>query len=157
MNKEESKDIVKIINGVSISAVFIVLGIIFYFQPTFFYYEVLTAIMGLISITIGIVTLSFELSKINEDTVGFSDLGLGLGILVIWAMLYYYLPYVWINIIGVLLLFFGLYGTLSGAAKLLLGFINNKDSRGKIMIKSLLIFLQLVGFVSAVITIMSTI
>lgn len=154
--REKSKN-EKLIEGISLATTFILFGIFLYFTPEFFLYKTLTTVLGLLSIVIGIMGLSFEMSKINDESVGFSDLGLGLGFLIVWAIIYYYLPNVWINIFSSLFLFFGLYGSFSGTIKVAYGFVFKRESRWKLTSKALVILLQLIGFVSAILTIVNSI
>lgn len=146
-----------IIEGISLATAFIIGGIILNFIPNYFYFEILSTIMGLLLITFGIIGLSIELSKMSAKTVGFSDLGVGLGLLIVWALLYYYLPYVWVNIVGFFFLLFGLYAAISGMITLIYDSFNNENDRNKIITKIVVILLQLIGFISALLTIIGSI
>lgn len=153
--KREKSKAEDIIEGISLSIVFIAIGIALYFLPTFFLNEIFTAIVSIISLIIGIIGLSIELSKMSEKSIGRDDFGVGLGFLIAWAAIYFYVPFKWVNFVSVFILFFGLYGFTSGLIKMVYGFFKEGDSKSRILIKFLLIILQLIGFISAVLTITS--
>ena len=153
--KREKSKAEDIIEGISISIVFIVIGIALFFLPTFFKNEIFTTIVGVISLVIGIIGLSLELSKMSEKSIGLDDFGVGLGMLIVWAAIYFYVPFKWMNFISIFILFFGLYGFISGIVKMVYGFFQANDSKSEIFIKVILIIIQLIGFISAVVTIVS--
>lgn len=145
----------KFLDGLSMSATLILFGIILYFIPEFFLYETLTSIVSISSIIIGIMGLSFELSKKNGEELGLSDLGVGLGLLILWIFIYYYFPYVWINFFSFVLLLVGMYGSIAGFLKMFHGILAKGESKGNILLNLIVVLVQIIGFVSAVITIAS--
>lgn len=143
------------LDGINVSATLITFGIILYFLPNFFIYETLTSIVSIFSIIIGIMGLSIELSKKNGEGLGLSDLGVGLGLLILWVFIYYYFPYIWINFLSFILLLIGLYGSIGGFLKLCYGILAKGKSKSNVVLNLLVVLIQVIGFISAVITIVS--
>lgn len=115
---------------------------------------ILSYSLTILFLLIGIVGLGFELNKLGDQTVklGFDDFGVGFALVSIWAIIYYFFPIWWINLITIILLFFGVYGTTVGAIKILrILFLSKKN----FLVKLPIVIVQFTAFVAAIVTILN--
>ncbi len=115
---------------------------------------ILSYLLTIVSLFIGIIGLGIELNKLGDQTVklGFEELGIGLGLLIVWATIYYFFPIWWVNLITIFLLFFGTYGTTVGAVKILRNLFSSKKS---FLFKLPIVIVQFTAFVAAIFTILN--
>jgi hypothetical protein len=74
---------------------------------------------------IGVFGLGIEMSRLsNKPNIGFDNIGVGLGLLFIWAILYYNFPFVWLNWLVTPLLMVALVAIMSGISSLIINVSN---------------------------------
>ncbi|MGF9740072.1 hypothetical protein ABEX38_21930 [Priestia megaterium] len=117
--KKDSKDDVAF--GIGLAFAFICLAIYFYFTPKYLGNDVASLILSGILMIIGIVALGLELNKLNngEKSLGLDNLGIGVGLFIVWALLHYYFPMIWVNWVLIPVLFLGVAAMGIGIATLI--------------------------------------
>lgn len=110
--------------------------------------------LTILFLLIGIIGLGIELNKLGDQTVklGFDDLGIGSALLIVWATIYYFFPIWWVNLITIILLFFGVYGTTVGAIKIMRNLFLSKKG---FLVKLPIVIVQFAAFIAAIFTILS--
>lgn len=108
-------------SGFALAITLLSVAAFLYLSPNYLASEIITRITGLLLAIVGTGGLGFELSRLSGRgrTFGFDNLGLGLGFIGIWAIIYHFSPGWFINAPILLLLLFGLYGTTLGIIELL--------------------------------------
>jgi hypothetical protein len=97
--------------GLALALSFFAISVFLYFQPT--YLGSVTRFIAIAFVVIGICGLGLELEKLyhgkddpTQNAGIFDNLGIGLGLLIIWIILYVNFAAVWLNIlIGLILIF----------------------------------------------------
>ncbi|KYG92157.1 hypothetical protein [Metasolibacillus sp. FSL K6-0083] len=140
--------------GIALSITFFIIGGLLYFNPYYTGSIVFSYLLTILSLLIGIIGLGIELNKLGDQTVklGFDDLGIGLGLVIAWATIYYFFPIWWVNLITLILLFFGIYGTTIGAIKVLRNLFLSKKS---FLLKLPIVIVQFTAFIAAIFTILN--
>lgn len=118
-NSEEDAD--DVIESIAVGIAFIGVGVVLiYFFPLYFQSRAPTRITGLLLMALGIAGTGSTLGDIDVWRIGFDDLGLGLGIGIIWGVIVNYTyPILWVNAIITPLLFFAIYGTTKGLSDII--------------------------------------
>lgn len=166
------------LSGLTLSLAFFVSSILLYFKSDFF--GSWTRGIALLLIVIGLIGFGVEIEKqikknnkkIKEIEIGggFDNLGVGLAILVICLILTHNFPMVWLNALLSFLYFLSLYGIILGISNIILRFAhknekiemvsstNNQFEKGqnqsKPIIKAILLFSGIVGFIASIIQIL---
>jgi hypothetical protein len=144
--KQKPNTLEDVINGISIAISFLVFALLIYMFPNYLGNTILSTILSIIFVVIGLIGLSFELSKLNEQKLGFDDIGIGLGLLIIWAVIHHYFPYIWVNWLTTLLFVFGTYGTILGSFKNIYSFAFKTQDNKTRWLKIGIFLVQLLGF-----------
>ena len=108
------------ISGFALVITFIVVGIFLLFNKDYFGNETVAIIIQWLFIIIGCLGFSTEISKMNKnrEIKGIDNLITGIVLIVIWAIIYYFIKH-WIgNVIGFFILIIGLYGGCRGIIKI---------------------------------------
>ncbi|MFC7393010.1 hypothetical protein [Scopulibacillus cellulosilyticus] len=134
--------------GIGLALAFILLAMFIYLNHDYLGNKDLSYIISAILISVGTIGLGTELESENKK-FGFDNLGIGLGLLVIWALLHYYFPYTLINWVISFLLFFAFVGIFSGIVSLLVKLVNTRS--GKSLIYKLPVIITQIG--TAVLTV----
>ena len=106
-------------NGICISGAFIFILGFLYLNPDYLGNRVVKGMISTLSVIIGIVGLTVELSKLMKKIDGLIDLGSGCFFIVIWQVIYDNWNYAFLNFLILFFLFFGVYGILNGVAKII--------------------------------------
>lgn len=139
--------------GIALSITFLIIGGFLYFTPSYTGSMIISYSLAVFFLLIGITGLGLELNKLGgqTDKLGFDELGIGLGIGIIWAIIYYYLPVWWINLITIFLLFLSVYAITAGIIKILrILFLSKRN----ILVKLPIVIIQFVAFIAAIVTIL---
>ncbi|SEG79598.1 hypothetical protein [Paenibacillus sp. UNC499MF] len=108
------------LGGIAVAISMILVALFLFFNPSYLGIVIVTNTVSTVLMVIGIIGLSIEINKIiGEKPLGFDDAGLGFAFLVFWVIIYHYFDGVIINWILLLFLFFGLYGSVLGIAKII--------------------------------------
>jgi hypothetical protein len=131
-------------HGSGIAIAFILSGLFLYLSPSYYGYKIVSYIVSSIFVIFGIVGLGIELNKIiNRDkAIRLDNLGLGLGMLLAWGILYNFYPYPLLNFFTFALLFLGLYGVSYGTISIILG-IKKVDGKSNKLVSILLLMAQI--------------
>jgi hypothetical protein len=173
-NQQNGKKKSDVRNGIALAITAFVISIFLYLQPD--YFGILSTAAAIILIAFGFMGLGFELNKITSQDLAslinrekwpgiFDNLGIGLGFLVIWAAVYIYFPYIWLNIITSVILAFGVYGTtlglvnvlfvaLNGSNKAIKVSENEADNAWSLATKIAVIISGVIGFIASLIQIL---
>ena len=114
--EEKSEDInlkfEKVKSSIAIAFALIVIATFMYFYPDVLGLPAVTKIISLFIAMIGIALLHGELYMLNHGKRVYrpENIGVGLVFVVVWALLYYSLPYWYVNIVSFLILGIGLFG-----------------------------------------------
>ncbi|NRS52071.1 hypothetical protein [Brevibacillus sp. HB2.2] len=142
------------INGFSVAITALICGYLVY-KTVFFENEIATNIISLLLFVFGIMGLSIETGKLNKKTLGFGDVGIGLGLILICFGIYYYFPYLIVKIIISPFLLFSVYGVISGLILLIMSIFSNKQGWKEKLTKTVIVIIQVIGFASAILTIIT--
>ncbi|QHA92247.1 hypothetical protein [Bacillus sp. N1-1] len=119
MSKNKNKKEDDIPFGIGLSVAFIIIATFVYLQPEYLGSSTVSIIFSSIFITIGVAGLGIELNKLNDkQNSGFENMGIGLGFLMVWAVLHYFFPLVWVNWLLIVVLLFALIFITTGIANL---------------------------------------
>ncbi|QFT91163.1 hypothetical protein FIU87_21155 [Bacillus sp. THAF10] len=136
--------------GIGLSFSFIFLAIFIYMYPEYLGGSTVTIIFSSICILIGVMGLGIELNKLNErKNSGFDNLGIGLGLLFLWAILHYFFPYLLVNWLILIILFFAIIGIMSGLANLISNIMTAKTKK-KLLVEIPIIITQLGATIIAI-------
>ena len=124
-------------SGISLALTAFIVSIVLYFQPGYFGF--LTNAVAIFLIALGFAGLGIDLERLVKEgdtpssdgpsTSGiFNNIGIGVALIIIWAAVFRYFPFVWLNIFTVFFLLFGVYGTTLGLVNLLFGFLAESRS-----------------------------
>ena len=93
--------------GISLSITFFSIGGLLYFNPDYTDPLIFSYSLTILCLLIGIIGLGNELNNLGDQTVklGFYDFGVGFALVSVWAIIYYFFPIWWINLITIILLF----------------------------------------------------
>ncbi|ANB56969.1 putative membrane protein [Anoxybacillus sp. B7M1] len=129
-DSQQNTSLDSIASGIGFSFSLIVIAIFIYFSPDYLGSEVISLIMSSLMMAFGIIGLGIELNKLNnEKKFGFDDLGIGLGLIIFWAILHYFFPIIWLNWVLLFVLFIGFYGIGVGIVKLVQNIIESSSGR----------------------------
>ncbi len=166
--KEETKiifseEIDNSISGFSLVMTFIIVGMFLLFNKDYFGNQIVAKVIQWLFIGIGCLGFGTEISKINKDRgiKGIDDLIIGIIVIAIWAIVYYFLNN-WIgNLIGFFFLIIGLYGSCRGIIEIgySIAKISKKNkekqkNKLEIMKEIVLIFSEIAGMALIVIQIL---
>lgn len=137
--------------GLALGLGFLVVATYLMFTPEYFGNDTITRVVSIIIFLLGIIGLSLELNKLvgEHKKIGFDDFGLGLTLVIIWAILHYYFPQTWVNIILFFLLLLAVYGMLLGFINIIHSIIIDTSSIRKKTVKALVVLAQIVAFIGA--------
>ncbi|WP_312114322.1 hypothetical protein [Brevibacillus reuszeri] len=104
----------KVQSGIVLALAFLCSSMILYIFPTYFHLEIITYTISILFAIIGISGLGIELNKLSSSPkgIGLDNLGIGLGLLAILIILFYYFNIWWVNLLVFPLLLFSIYGTI---------------------------------------------
>lgn len=129
--KEEVNDL----SGLGVAFAFILVAIFIYLTPDYLGSYWISTIVSSFLVICGVIGLGTELDKLNnsakKNSIGFNDLGVGLGFFIFWAVLYYNFQSIWLNYLILLLLFIGTYGICAGLAKITQNIFSNDSNTKK--------------------------
>ena len=114
-NKEENI-IDKMKSSIGISVGLIVIAVFAYKFPSTFGSKNITQIIAIFLMMTGLTLLNGEIYKINHGSRSYNteNIGVGLFFTGIWALLYYFMPVWYVNIISFTILLFGIFGITRG-------------------------------------------
>ena len=155
MNKSEKHDSIRQESAVGVT--FLLIATFLYLNPEYLGSEIFSLIVIVLSFVIGVSTLGIALNKISDtkNKLGFDDLGIGLGLGIIWAVIYYYFPIFWVNILTLVILFFGIYGVASGILGIIYNLLFQTSNKKKLFVKIPIVIVQFTAFIAAVFTILN--
>jgi len=135
-NQNQQEDITL---GTGIALAFILLAIFFYFYPQYFGNVIVSYVVSATLIIFGSIGLGIELNKIfNKDKgVKLDDLGVGLGLLLLWGIVHYFFPYTWVNVIMFFPLALGLVAIMKGIVSILMALSRRESTESWIVTISL--------------------
>lgn len=161
-----SEEVDSSISGFALVITFIIVGIFLLFNKDYFGNQIVATIIQCLFITIGLLGFGTEISKLNKNRgiKGIDDLIIGIIIVAIWAVIYYWVKN-WIgNLIGFFFLIIGLYGGCRGILEILYSLtkINREHketqkSRIEIIKEIILILSEIAGIALIVIQILQAI
>ena len=161
-----SEEVDSSISGFALVITFIIVGIFLLFNKDYFGNQIVATIIQCLFITIGLLGFGPEISKLNKNRgiKGIDDLIIGIIIVAIWAVIYYWVKN-WIgNLIGFFFLIIGLYGGCRGILEILYSLtkINREHketqkSRIEIIKEIILILSEIAGIALIVIQILQAI
>ena len=161
-----SEEVDSSISEFALVITFIIVGIFLLFNKDYFGNQIVATIIQCLFITIGLLGFGTEISKLNKNRgiKGIDDLIIGIIIVAIWAVIYYWVKN-WIgNLIGFFFLIIGLYGGCRGILEILYSLtkINREHketqkSRIEIIKEIILILSEIAGIALIVIQILQAI
>lgn len=121
--RRATRKLVDVRGGIAFSLAFFVIAIILYFQPR--YFGSATQWVSVVCVIIGLMALGTDLDRLTEELLSgsirpkngkdvFNNIGIGAGVLLLWAIIYTNTTSLLINILIFIVLFFGVSGTLWG-------------------------------------------
>lgn len=111
-----SEEIDNSISGFALVITFIIVGIFLLFNKDYFGNQIVATVIQWLFIVIGCLGFGTEISKINKTRgiKGIDNLIIGIIVVGIWAVIYYFMKN-WIgNLIGFFFLVIGIYGSCRG-------------------------------------------
>lgn len=161
-----SEEIDSSISGFSLVITFIIVGLFLLFNKDYFENQTVSKVIQWIFIVMGCLGFGTEISKMNKDKGirGIDDLIVGVILVGIWAVIYYFVGY-WIgNVIGFLILIMGVYGSSQGIIKIIYSFtlisknhINNKTGKLHFIKEIILILSEILGIALIVVQILQAV
>lgn len=156
ITEKKSKGL-EIQEGIVIAIAFLIFGGFIYLNPSYIGHIKTSYVSASILLVIGVIGLGIELSKIgNQKTriLGLDDLGIGIGVGILWLTIYSLLDLWFINIPNSFFLFTSIYFILNGIINIFKNLLSSTNK--KVFLLKLIIFIvQVIGFISAIITIIS--
>ncbi|KZE06297.1 hypothetical protein B4117_2175 [Bacillus mycoides] len=147
---------VSIMEGISLSISFLIIGIFVYCNPDYLEGETATYVVSGICFCIAFLGFTTEISKTVENAkdlvVGIISAGL---VISIWAILYHYFPIWWVNLISLLLLITGVYGLILTVVQFG-SYIKMGDHRST-FVRVLIVGSEIIAFVASIITILQSV
>lgn len=141
-----------LVDGFAFSLAAMICGIVLFFLPDYFKYEILTKIIAYILVFAGMFSVGGELNKLNGDkdktTFGVDDFTLGIVFISGSIFIHGYFSNLIINFVVALIFFFGVFGTLKGTIHFVSG-IFRTQTKNAAWIKTLITFLS---FITAIVT-----
>jgi len=115
-------------SGIALALTAFIISMFLYCEPQ--YFGSLTKAVAVVLIFVGFASLGIELEQLtstrrralidrNNDSGIFTNLGIGLAILVVWASLHHYFPSIWVNVLISILLLLSVYGMTLGLVNIL--------------------------------------
>lgn len=150
--KEQAKE-EKIKEGTALATSFLAVSVFLYITPDYFKIHNITKIVSIVFGIIGVIGLSLELNKLNSNSkkLGLDNLGVGLGLGSIWALIYYYYPIWWVNILTFPLLILTLYGIILGIIEVISAILTKEKSiKTTFLVKLPVAIAQVAGFILTV-------
>ena len=147
-----SEEVESSINGFALVITFIIVGIFLLFNKDYFVNQIVATIMQCLFITIGLLGFGTEISKLNKNKgiKGINDLIIGIIMVAIWAVIYYWVKN-WIgNLIGFFFLIMGLYGGCRGIIEILYSLIKIKKEHKEIQKGNLEIIKEIILILSEI-------
>lgn len=108
--------------GLALIFTFLAVGVFLYLSPGYFGNAIATRIVSAVLAIIGLLGLSFELNRLSgkKGISGVDDLGVGLGLILAWVVIYHFSPgWWWVNAVLLLLLLVPAFGTTQGTIKII--------------------------------------
>ncbi|SDN45870.1 hypothetical protein SAMN04488137_4521 [Fictibacillus solisalsi] len=137
------------INGLSIVVAFLVVGIMLYFNNSYFGNQIVTIVISVVCLLFALMGFTVEISRIlPKDSQFTSNIIVGIILISIWAVQYHFAPFWWLNIIGLAALLLGLAGFFTGLADMV-SYISIKR-KGSSVMGYFIVFGELVAAVSAI-------
>ncbi|MGE6609355.1 hypothetical protein ACQKFG_02315 [Peribacillus sp. NPDC076916] len=119
-----------IIDGIGLSIAMIIAAVFLYLTPSYLGSEIVTIIISSILVSFGISGLGMSLTELNNgESIGIDRLGLGVAMLIIWGIVYYFSQYIWLNWALLIVLGIGLFGTATGITILFVNVLSSKSKR----------------------------
>ncbi|MGN4406387.1 hypothetical protein ACTFPA_07725 [Bacillus cereus group sp. MYBK59-1] len=152
--KKNTKE--SIMEGISLSISFLIIGIFVYCNPDYLEGETATYVVSGICFFIALMGFTTEISKTVENA---KDLFIGIIsaslVISIWAMLYHYFPIWWVNLISLLLLITGVYGLILTVAQF--GSYIKTGNHRSTFVRVLIVGSEIIAFVASIITILQSV
>lgn len=114
-----SKSAEKQIDSIALALTFVVLGLVLTFIPQFFGDEFVTNILRWIFVFLGLVGFASSFNNKDSQISGTTDIALGVLFLIIGIAAFSFISAPWGGIISIVVLLFGIFGTLRGVLILL--------------------------------------
>ena len=114
-----SKSTEKQIDSIALALTFVALGLVLTFIPQFFGDEFATNILRWIFVFLGLVGFASSFNNKDSQISGMTDIALGVLFLIIGIAAYSFIPAPYGGIISIVVLLFGIFGTLRGVLILL--------------------------------------
>ena len=147
------------ITGYSLGLSFILISLFFFWQDTYLLYREFTQVVGTLVGVLGLSAVAIQLNK-SASIKGFDSLGIGLAITLIWLICYLKLNWFWLNLLLILPLALGVYGTIRGVLEIAYSFITrtvvNKDDKPKTtrIKEAFLLITQILGLILTILNIL---
>lgn len=155
-NTQQSTSLDSISSGIGLSFAFIVTAIFIYFKQDYLGSVVTSIIISSSMMVFGIMGLGMELNKLNnEKKFGFDELGIGLGLIILWAILHYFFPVIWLNWVLLFVLLVGFYGIGVGIFKIVQNIVGS-SSRRQLAIKIPVVIVQVAATAATIYEILKT-
>jgi len=142
-----------VLEGIAVWIAFLGVGGFLYFNPLYTGSTIISYSLTLLCLFIGLVGLGIELNKLGDkgNSVGFDDLGLGLGFGLAWAFVYNFYPIGLANIGSLILFYFSIYGMTIGIIKILRNLFSTKKG---FIVKLPIVIAQIAAFIATIATIL---
>ncbi|MES0491927.1 MAG: hypothetical protein ABUK01_18170 [Leptospirales bacterium] len=133
-------------SSIAISFALIVIAIFMYFYPDVLGSPAITKIVSVFIAMIGIALLHGELLMLNHGVRSYKTENIGVGLLfvVVWALLYYFWPFWYVNIVSFLILAVGLFGIGRGVVDSI-GLLFKPSSSNGLMVGKYISFVVLIA------------
>lgn len=145
-------------SGIALASTFLLMSFFFFLYPSYFEIETVTYIIGIIFAIIGIMGLGIELNKIGSSPkgIGFDNLGIGIGLLVIWILAFYYFNIWWVNAFISPIMLLGVYAILLGILNIFYSLFSNPQEsiKVKLTMKLPVVITQFAGFLLTIMQIL---
>lgn len=113
-----SEEIDSIINGLSLGVTFVIIALLVWFG-NLFHNKIAEMIFAMIMLFIGIAGTFLEVEKANKELKGFGDFGMGTVFSGLAIFLIFKFNIIFLNILCVIILIFGIYCLVSGLLKII--------------------------------------
>jgi hypothetical protein len=144
-----------IIEGISLSAAFLLIGIFVYCTPNYLGGDTATSVVSGICFFIAFMGFTSEISKSVENANNlFSGILAGVFLISIWAVLYHYFPIWWVNLITLFILLIGVYGMIISIIEIC-SYIK-MGNRGNVFVRVVIVGSEIIAFVASIITILQS-
>lgn len=120
-----------IIQGVSVGIALIVVGVVLLFIPDYLGNETITSVFAYGSILFGLLGVGMEIDKLNGDSpkITLGNFALGITLIFLWIWIYSSFDNLIINIISLIFLVLGVYGTTLAVIQFVSGIIQSENKK----------------------------